>query len=67
MKVKELIEKLKGLPEDLEVCVWADHGQVTYKADSLSRVYAEDITEYHMETSSDPDDFESPTEVLEIS
>lgn len=62
MKVKELIKKLQEVNQDLDVRVWADHGQADMKAGYVSVQYSED-DEYMIEGSySDYKEFIEETE-----
>lgn len=46
MKVKDLIEKLQQLPQDLDVYAYTDHGQTPEGVCSPSVVYFDDDFEY---------------------
>ncbi len=48
MKVSELIETLKSLPQDLDVVVEADHGQTPMHATYAGVEHVEDKSEYMM-------------------
>ena len=52
MKVSELIEELSKLDPDLDVRVYADHGQTHYKAECVEIVYASE-DEYAIEFAED--------------
>lgn len=59
MKVKELIEALKSMPQDLEVYSYCDHGQTPEKSSRPCVAYCEDV-DYTIEGwSSDEDDAEA--------
>lgn len=63
MTVKELKEKLLLLPEDMEVFVYADHGQSPYSAESAGEHFIESL-EYgadliHPEDAKDCTDLET--------
>jgi hypothetical protein len=52
MKVSELIEKLKAMPQDLEVYSYCDHGQTPEKSSSPEIAYT-NSSEYFLEDWSD--------------
>lgn len=47
MKVKELIELLKDMPQDLEVYSMCDHGQSPEKSMNPSIAWAEDLDDVY--------------------
>lgn len=44
MKVRELIELLKAMPQDLEVYSVTDHGQAPEKSQTPCIAYTDDVT-----------------------
>lgn len=46
MKVKELIKKLKDVPQNAEVYIEADHGQLAEQASSLGFTYDDELPYY---------------------
>ena len=49
MKVKQLIEHLQNFDPNLEVFVYADHGQMPQKASIPQMIYLEDQNHYMTE------------------
>lgn len=60
MKVKELIEELQKLPQDMLVTVEADHGQTPMKVTWAGEHYVKDKSEYMMEGIAEEDLEEYP-------
>lgn len=56
MKVKELIEELQKLDQDLNVRLECDHGQYAMTANGVGETYVDDDT-VHMADEIHPDDF----------
>lgn len=67
MKVIELMEKLKEFTPETEVTVWADHGQVDFKADQVEKahIHKDEWDQYMME-GSHPDDIEDPDDYITV-
>lgn len=42
MNVKELIEELQKYPEDMQVRLYTDHGQIPMKPGDVSKAYIEE-------------------------
>jgi len=65
MNVKELIEQLKDFPEDMEVTVYADHGQCDIKTDGACKahIHKNEWKNFIME-GTHPDDVEDPDDYI---
>lgn len=63
MKVKELIEKLQEVDQDLDVRIWAEHGQHDMMVDDASIQYSYySPDEYMIEASYCAGEYEEETE-----
>lgn len=69
MKIKELIEILQEQDQELEVVVYADHGQTPMKAWAANETHVEDLNQYMMEEIADEDleEYDDPVKVFCIS
>jgi len=67
MKIKDLIERLKEFPDDTEVTVWADHGQLDFKCEYVSKAFIhKDEWEKYMMEGTHSDDIEDKEDYIEI-
>ena len=67
MTKKDLIEALKDVPDDLEVTVWADHGQCDFKAEyvTISYISKDEFKNYMME-GTHVDDIENEEDYVKV-
>ena len=65
MKVKELIEKLQEMPQDLEVFSICDHGQTPEESMSPS-IYYIDTSDYenYTDNEEDAEEFDCPKTIV---
>lgn len=68
MKVKDIIKKLQSLDEELDVYVYADHGQTFIKCDSIEEEFidSDDRGDYMMDSVIDPDEIDEYESVSKI-